>query len=121
MDLLIYCFIQGARLIQGKKLVQVVDQNQAVVEPDDALELLEAGRNLGRADDFVLRALDHTLSLINHQYYRARGGLTPNRCRKPSTGRTWPSTSTAPSTMGGAFGKKVTSTARTMRSTAASD
>ena len=45
-------FIQSARFVQGEKFFQVVNQHQAVVKPDYALNVIQPRNNLRRADDF---------------------------------------------------------------------
>src|ERR1019366_5498138 len=68
-----HCCVQSMRLVQGEKLFQVMDQNQAIVEFDHALELLEARYDPVRTDDGGLLAFDDAVGLIDHQRHHAPG------------------------------------------------
>src|SRR2546429_1917834 len=70
-DLLTDRFVQGTRLVQREKTSQVMDQYQAVVEFDDALDLFEAGHDLRRTDDLGWRTFDYLQHFIHYQNHRA--------------------------------------------------
>jgi hypothetical protein len=85
--------LQGCFFFQGKKAVEVVDQDQSVRQLHHAFGVFDAGYDIARLDDLQRGILEHARHLVGHEGNRPSrraGDDEPVGERKVPLGQTKP-------------------------------